>query len=60
MGRFNKEVKAFGKEFGRQGCILLFGKAPRTRSKSRPKKYTGAHRQYNEAQAWAKRKGFKK
>lgn len=60
MGKFSREVKLFGKEFARQGSILLFGKAPRSKPKPRPKLYTRAHRQYNEAQAWAKRKGFKK
>jgi len=60
MGKFRKEAKLFGKEFARQGSILLFGKAPRKKPKPRPKLYTGAHRQYNKAQAWAKRNGFKK
>ncbi len=59
MGWFTKEAKAFGREFGRQGSILLFGKAPKPKRHSPPKKKTGAQRQYERAQRWAKRNGFK-
>lgn len=57
MGWFKKEAKAFGKEFARQGSILLFGKSPKHRN--RPRKIHGAERQYWKAQRWAKANGFK-
>lgn len=60
MGWFTKETKAFGKEFARQGSILLFGKAPKAKRHASPKKKSGAQRQYEFAQDWAKRNGFKK
>lgn len=58
MGWFKKEARAFGKEFARQGSILVFGKAPSTKP-NRQRKKTGAHYQYERAQRWAKRHGFK-
>ena len=60
MGRFKKEMKAFGNEFYRQGSILLFGKAPRPKPKPRPPKKSGAQKQYEMAQEWARKNGFKK
>ena len=60
MGRFKNEVTLFGKEFARQGSILLFGKAPRKKPKPRPKRYTNAHKQYHEAREWARRRGYNK
>ena len=60
MGWFTKEVKAFGREFNRQGSILLFGKAPKPKRKSHHKKIHGAERQYKKAQRWAHQHGFKK
>lgn len=55
-------MRKLAKEFGHQMGILLFGK-----SKSKPRsfryqhrKYVGAHHQYNKAQNWAKRNGYKK
>ena len=59
MGWLNKEVKAFGKEFARQGSILLFGKAPKPKQPIRPRKLTGGQKQYFQAQILAKRHGFK-
>lgn len=59
MGWFKKEAKAFGREFGRQGSILLFGKAPKPKRKFRRKKVYGCEHQYYRAQQWAKRNGFK-
>lgn len=58
MGWFKKEAKAFGKEFARQGSILLFGKTPKTRRNKRRRKVHGAEHQYYKAQSWAKRNGF--
>jgi hypothetical protein len=58
MGWFTKEAKAFGREFKRQGSILLFGKAPKSKSSHRRREY-GAERQYRNAQRWARRHGFK-
>lgn len=57
MGWLTKEAKAFGREFKRQGSILLFGKAPRPKRTHRKKTY-GAERQYRKAQRWGKRNGF--
>lgn len=61
MGWFAKESKAFGREFTRQGSILLFGKAPKKKvhHTSSHKKKTGAQIQYEKAQQWAKDNGFK-
>lgn len=59
MGWFTKETKAFGREFRRQGSILLFGKTPKPKRNHPRKKKTGAERQYGRAQRWAKRNGFK-
>lgn len=58
MGWFSKEAKAFGREFGRQGSILLFGKAPKPKQRSPKKKISGAERQYKKAQKWGKSNGF--
>ncbi len=60
MGWFTKEVKTLGKEFARQGSILLFGKAPKRRNHNHYKhrRRTGAEKQYNKAQRWAKSNGF--
>lgn len=58
MGWFTKEIKAFGREFGRQGSILLFGKAPRPKRLYPRKKKSGAESQYKKAQRWAKSNGF--
>lgn len=58
MGWFTKEAKAFGREFGKQGSILLFGKAPKSKRHPSRKKKTGAERQYRKAQRWARRNGF--
>jgi hypothetical protein len=60
MGWFTKEAKAFGRDFARQGSILLFGKAPKPKRQSHRKKIYGAERQYRKAQNWARRNGFKK
>lgn len=60
MGWFKKESKAFGKEFLRQGSILVFGRAPKPRN---TKKYTRpgcSDHQYRQAQEWARKHGFKK
>ncbi len=46
MGSFTKEAKAFGKEFARQGSILLFGKAPKPKRRKPPKRVYGAEHQY--------------
>ena len=63
MGWFTKEAKAFGKEFARQGSILLFGKAPKPKRKHYGNrchcKKTKSQRQYKWAQRWAKQHGFK-
>ena len=59
MGWFTKEVKAFGREFGKQGSILLFGKASKPKRHSHPKKKTGAQHQHERAQRWARKNGFK-
>ena len=59
MGWFTKEAKALGKEFARQGSILLFGKAPKPKRHKPLKKVHGAERQYYKAQVWAKQHGFK-
>lgn len=58
MGWFTKEAKAFGRELGKQGSILLFGKAPRPRRKQSRKKCSGAERQYRKAKRWARSNGF--
>ena len=60
MGWFTKEAKAFGREFTRQGSILLFGKAPKPRRPKQRKKICGAEHQYYKAQNWARQHGFKK
>lgn len=64
MGWFKKEAKSFGREFARQGSILLFGKAPKKRVRihyhHKPFCRTGAEHHYRNAQDWAKRNGFKK
>jgi hypothetical protein len=59
MGWFKKEAKAFGKEFARQGSILLFGKSPKPKRRNHPRKIHGAQRQYWKAQRWARENGFK-
>jgi hypothetical protein len=61
MGWFEKETKAFGREFARQGSILLFGKAPKRRKhrNHNHRRKTGAQVQYEKAQRWAKQHGFK-
>ena len=60
MSWFKKEAKALGREFARQGSILVFGKAPKSKqNNSNKRKISGAERQYNKAQNWAKRNGFK-
>lgn len=59
MGWFTKEAKALGCELGRQCSILVFGKAPKPKRKKPRKKKTGAQLQYERAQRWAKRNGFK-
>lgn len=59
MGWFTKEAKALGAEIGRQGSILIFGKPPRKKPKKYHKKKSGAQRQYEQVQRWAKSKGFK-
>jgi hypothetical protein len=59
MGWFKREAKAFGKEFARQGSILLFGKAPKPRRRNQPRKIHGAEHQYWKAQRWARQHGFK-
>lgn len=59
MGWFTKEAKALGIELGRQGSILFFGKPPRRKPKKYPRKKTGAQKQYEQAQRWAKAMGFK-
>ena len=60
MGWIKKEVKGFSKEFARQGSILLFGKAPKFKHhNNHNKKVSGAERQYNKAQQWARRNGYK-
>jgi len=59
MGWFEKEARGFGREFKRQGSILLFGRAPKPKRHYPRKKITGAERQYRKAQRWAKRNGFK-
>ena len=57
MSWFTKEAKAFGREFKRQGSILLFGKATKRKHHPRKRIY-GAERQYRKAQRWGKRHGF--
>ncbi len=59
MGRFKKEAKAFGREFRRQGSILLFGKSPKPRRPKQRKRVYGADHQYFKAQNWARQRGFK-
>lgn len=59
MGWFKKEAKAFGREFARQGSILLFGKAPKPRRRHHRYKTYGSQKQYRMAQRWAKQNGFK-
>jgi hypothetical protein len=71
MGKFNREVKAFGREFARQGKLLLFGPSkhhtynPR-RQRANKEIYRRvrnarrkAYQSYNKAQRWARRNGFK-
>lgn len=58
MGWFKKEAKALGKEVGRQGCILLFGTAPKSKPREK-KKTSNVEKQYHQVQRWAKRNGFK-
>lgn len=59
MGWFTKEAKKLGSEIGRQGSILLFGKAPRRKPRPERRKKTGAQKQYERAQRWARQHGFK-
>ena len=59
MGWFRKEAKAFGREFGRQGSILLFGKVPKSRPRKRRWQNSGSNRQYRMAQNWAKKRGYR-
>lgn len=59
MGWFTKEAKALGVEIGRQGSILIFGRAPRKKHKQQHNKKTGAQKQYEQVQRWAKSNGFK-
>jgi hypothetical protein len=59
MGWFTKEAMAFGAELGRQTSILIFGKPPRMKPKKYRRKKTGAQKQYEAAQRWARAKGFK-
>jgi hypothetical protein len=59
VGWFTKEAKAFSIELGRQGSILLFGKPPRRKPKKYHRKKTGAQKQYEQAQRWARQNGFK-
>lgn len=59
MSWLKKEAKALTKEFARQSCILVFGSATKPHSSNEKKKVPGAVKQYNKAQAWAKRNGFK-
>lgn len=49
------EVKSFGKEFGRQ----IFGKMPWSDKPKPTRRKTGAEKQYEQAQRWARRRGFK-
>lgn len=58
MGWIKKEAKAFGSEFARQGSILLFGKAPKSKHRS-PRKIPGAVKEFKRIQLWAKQHGFK-
>lgn len=59
MGWFTREANAFGREFRKQGGILLFGKSKRRREGRRSRRSSGAERQYRKAQRWARHKGFK-
>jgi hypothetical protein len=54
MGWVKKEAKAFGKEFVRQGSILLFGKT----SKPKRSKYRSASDKYKAFKRWARNNGF--
>lgn len=60
MSWLKKEAKAFGKEFLRQGSILIFGKATKTSSHKKVNRTYGSDRQYQYAQRWARKHGFKK
>lgn len=55
MGWFKKEAKAFGKEFVRQGSILLFGKPKRRQPRSQ---YKNASAKYRAFKRWARSNGF--
>lgn len=59
MGWIKKEARAFGREFFRQGSILIFGKVPKRRKQKPVRKPSGAEEQYRFAQRWAKKNGFK-
>jgi len=54
MGWFKKEAKAFGREFKRQGSLLLFGK-PRRLKRHR---YRTPSERYKNFKRWAKNNGF--
>jgi len=54
MGWFKKEVKAFSKEFAKQGSLLLFGKP---KKKPYVPKRSGLDR-YKAYKTWAKNNGF--
>jgi len=58
MGLIKKEVKAFTKEAVRQGCILIFGSAPKP-EQHKHKKIPGAVKQYNKMQQWGRRNGYR-
>lgn len=53
-------MKKLFREFGRQSRILAFGRSSKRTSTFRTTRNCGAKRQYNQAQRWAKRNGFKK
>lgn len=57
MGLVKNEVKAFGKEAVRQGCLLIFGTAPKTKPPAKP---TKVQRELEEIKSWARRNGFNK
>lgn len=59
MGWLKKEARAFGREFTRQGSILLFGKPSKPRRKHHRTKNYGCQKQYRFAQRWARQNGFK-
>jgi len=54
MGWFTKEAKAFGKEFKRQGSLLLFGKPRR----SKRRKHRTPSERYKNYKRWARNNGF--